>query len=299
MLDNETIFCGSHGCALNYCCLKENCRSGATKITKIFFEKKDRDEELAIYNQLNLNAIKENTEMKYFIGDAVECSIESDTISSKNLEKIANKLNITKDKLNEDYNLFDGISYTDGGMSLIKYVLELKNITGYITLLDYLKNVFEGVKILHDNGIYHLDLKPDNIVIGNVKDEETCRLIDFGDSFQSKLDNALKTNKSISKTKQKTILNNNRIELTKRLTNKDKIGTLEYMSPEMYILSHKTLRQEYGKNKTNTVNTLKNTFIEGKTSDADSENIEIAADYSKNINTYITDTLKINFLTKQ
>ena len=40
MSDKDTIFCGAHGCALNYCCLKENCISGATKITKIFFEKK-------------------------------------------------------------------------------------------------------------------------------------------------------------------------------------------------------------------------------------------------------------------
>ena len=296
MSSEETIFCGAHGCALKYCCLKENCISGVNKITKIFFEQKDRDEELTIYNQLNLNSIEGNEDMKYFIGDAVKCSIESTTILSKNLEKIASKLKITKDKLNELHKLFDGISYTDGGISLIKYVLGLNNINGYITLLNYLKNVFEGVNILHNNnGIYHLDLKPDNIVIGKVNGTETCRLIDFGDSFQSKLVNALKTNKSITKTKQKKILTNNRNELSNRLTNKDKIGTLEYMSPEMYILSHKTLRQEYGKKNTNKVNKLKNTFIEGKKSEVDNEYIEIAANYYTDIIKYIK-SLEINFL---
>ena len=49
-------------------------------------------------------------------------------------------------------------------------------------------------------------------------------------------------------------------KLSRRLSNKDRIGTLQYMSPEMYILSHKTLRQELGKKQTNNVNSFKNTF---------------------------------------
>ena len=67
------------------------------------------------------------------------------------------------------------------------------------------------------------------------------------------------------------------------------------MSPEMYILSHKTLRQEYGKKNTNKVNKLKNTFIEGKKSEVDNEYIEIAANYYTDIIKYIK-SLEINFL---
>ena len=42
---------------------------------------------------------------------------------------------------------------------------------------------------------------------------------------------------------------------------------------------------------------MKNTFIEGKTSDVDNENIELANTYNEHITNYITDTLNINFLT--
>jgi serine/threonine protein kinase len=299
MSDQNTIFCGAHGCALKYCCLKEECKSGINKITKIFYETKDRDEELIIYNQLKLNSLEGNETMQYFIGDAVDCDIDFNNISEPNLEKIANRLNITIDDLKNKYEVFNGISYTDGGDSLIKYVSNLKNIRDYNTLLDYLKNVFKGVKILHHNGIYHLDLKPDNIVIGTVNNIKTCRLIDFGDSFQSKFTKEHE-NHTISREKQKKLLKSNRNNLSKRLNNKDRIGTLEYMSPEMYILSHKTLRQELGKKKINTIKIInRNTFIESQQSDIESEYLPIVEEYVSTIEPYIKNTLGITFLEKQ
>ena len=307
MSHQDTVFCGAHGCALKYCCLEKQCISGINKITKIFFNTDERNEELEIYNKLNLNSLKGNETMQYFIGDADTCEIDITQIPNPeiNLKKISNKLSIakkltiTEEDLNDKYKVFNGISYTDGGFSLIKYVSSLKNIREYNILLNYLKNVFEGIQILHHNGIYHLDLKPDNIVIGTVNNINTCRLIDFGDSFQSKFTKEYKSKSKISGEEQKKLYKNNRTKLSERLNNKDRIGTLEYMSPEMYILSHKTLRQELGKNKTNNVNSLRSTFIEGKISNIENENIEPAAAYSTDIKNYIEKILQIDFLTEQ
>jgi len=239
-MDQEPdIFCGAHGCALKYCCLKDECTTGINKITKIFFNKNERDEELTIYNGLKLNSIDKN--LQFFIGDAVSCYVDIKDITKPNLEIIENKLNklnITIDALfdNETNKVFNGISYTDGGVNLIKYIQTLTSIAKHIELLNYLKNVFDGVQILHSNGIYHLDLKPDNIVIGKINNITTCRLIDFGDSFQSEYTKQSEITNKISKNKTHNLLQTNRTKLSKRLTNKDKIGTLQYMSQEMFIL---------------------------------------------------------------
>ena len=284
----DDIFCGAHGCVLKYCCLQDECINGINKITKIFFNETDRNEEVETYKTINLNSI--DKELQYFIGDAVSCDINIEKITDSNLIKIAEKMNTTTDELKENNTVFNGISYTDGGLSLIKYIQKLTSIAEHIELLKYLKNVFDGIQILHSNGIYHLDLKPDNIVIGEINNITTCRLIDFGDSFQSEYTKQT----GISKTKQKQLLKNNRSKLSERLTNKDKIGTLEYMSPEMFILSHKTLRQELGKNNINIEN--KNRFIEGQQSEIDSNYLPIVDDYSSNLKHYINNILRTNII---
>jgi len=43
-----------------------------------------------------------------------------------------------------------------------------------------MKSVLYGVAYIHDNGIIHRDLKPGNIMIEDIHDLSTCKLIDFG-----------------------------------------------------------------------------------------------------------------------
>jgi len=43
-----------------------------------------------------------------------------------------------------------------------------------------MKQLLQGVKILHDNNIIHRDLKPDNIMFRELDSYETLTIVDFG-----------------------------------------------------------------------------------------------------------------------
>jgi len=43
-----------------------------------------------------------------------------------------------------------------------------------------MKGILSGVAYIHDKGIIHRDLKPQNILIDDVNDLSTIKLIDFG-----------------------------------------------------------------------------------------------------------------------
>lgn len=68
------------------------------------------------------------------------------------------------------------------------------------------KEILTGVKYLHDNNIYHRDLKIENIIVNKQKEKITCKLIDFGFAVH------LQPNQHISKI----------------------FGTPSYMAPEIY-----------------------------------------------------------------
>lgn len=263
---NNNIFCGAHGCVItkNYCCLPD--KICPDKITKIFFNIKERNEEFVKYTtELKLNAI--DNEEKYFIGNAEECNIKFNELDEPQKSKLLDKINNCNNynPYNPNYPLentqiqntfFNGISYTNGGLSLLKFIEDETNtlkLKDFIKILQALGNVFEGLVLLHTNGIYHLDLKPENIVIKEEGDAYHCRIIDFGDSFVSQF---TKENPQTKQPRHK-FLQYNRTKLDSQLQNKDKIGTLEYMSPEMFIISHKTLRQATEKPNA-TITNLKN-----------------------------------------
>ena len=42
------------------------------------------------------------------------------------------------------------------------------------------KGIFEGLNHIHKKDYVHRDIKPNNIVIGNVKNLESVKLVDFG-----------------------------------------------------------------------------------------------------------------------
>ena len=48
-------------------------------------------------------------------------------------------------------------------------------------ILEYAKQIANGIKNMHDNNYVHLDLKPDNILICGM--DKVCKLIDFGNSL--------------------------------------------------------------------------------------------------------------------
>jgi serine/threonine protein kinase len=125
------------------------------------------------YNKLKLKSI--DPEQKYFIGIPYKYEIlnkNSNYIKSKN--SIKNKLN--KSNKTKKY----GLKYLYGGKSLKQLLINDYDDKLYKDYLNKLQNIFEGVKKLHKNEIYHFDIKPDNIVY----DGKVMRLIDFDGSIK-------------------------------------------------------------------------------------------------------------------
>tara|TARA_B110000967_G_C18872349_1_gene556178 strand:- start:818 stop:2101 length:1284 start_codon:yes stop_codon:yes gene_type:complete len=71
--------------------------------------------------------------------------------------------------------LFDKMSELDGAQKSITEQ-QLKNIT---------KQTLEALHCLHEHKIYHLDLKPENIMYNDVENVSDIKLIDFGAALQS------------------------------------------------------------------------------------------------------------------
>lgn len=54
-----------------------------------------------------------------------------------------------------------------------------------------MKGILNGVDYIHANGIIHRDLKPQNILIHDLNDLSTVKLIDFGLGEQFKVSESI------------------------------------------------------------------------------------------------------------
>lgn len=77
------------------------------------------------------------------------------------------------DKYDTDYRL---VKYKYGGKDINKFTSDVP----LIKFLSAFRLLMEGVNEMHKNGVYHCDIKPDNIVINTDDDMPIIRLIDFG-----------------------------------------------------------------------------------------------------------------------
>lgn len=50
-----------------------------------------------------------------------------------------------------------------------------------------IKGILKGVQHIHSSGYVHRDLKPSNVVIDDINDLETVKIVDFGLAIQVKL----------------------------------------------------------------------------------------------------------------
>jgi serine/threonine protein kinase len=86
-----------------------------------------------------------------------------------------------------DIDLLDNILILEyfGGVDLHTYIVKGTEYDGMDTYEKYFKQLINAVKYLHDKGIAHLDIKPENIIIK--KETETLKLIDFGEAVVFRL----------------------------------------------------------------------------------------------------------------
>ena len=70
------------------------------------------------------------------------------------------------------------VLYEDGGVDLAHIQVPLED---YVVFFEGLANLFEGLMVLHNNSVAHMDIKPPNIVAKKMADGAyNVRFIDFG-----------------------------------------------------------------------------------------------------------------------
>jgi hypothetical protein len=137
------------------------CRTGVSKLLNRINWK----QEIEKYHQLGMDTI--DPDHKFHVKHIHSCKLHESAISS--IHKKKNHLH--KDRIYS-------IVYEFGGESLTS-ILQRRTSTR-ASILRGLYKIILGLKLMHSNFIYHLDIKPDNIICAH----ETYRLIDFGLSIK-------------------------------------------------------------------------------------------------------------------
>ena len=157
----------------------------SNRISKIFKTKplehdfyKTYNEEKAIYDNISPHLRSIDPHEEYFIYKYHQCKFKkspyiNDIIASC---KDANRNRVFKSPEDRDYHW--ALNFSKGGRDLHNIIESLPQdrIQPYIALLKQLEHVIEGIHKLNKKGIYHLDIKPGNIVIHN----NVLKIIDFG-----------------------------------------------------------------------------------------------------------------------
>ncbi len=172
-IEPKFIAKGVHGCGFKPAipcsepCNDLKCKDYNPRVSKLM-TKEVADREMSIYTELGLNEIPDAD--TYFIVNPYQCT-PSPTFNYKEKGCLIN--------IKEPSTLI----YEDGGIDLYQHIKK-DNGYNFLSVLKGLKNIFKGVEKLYTHHIYHFDIKEDNIVMGQEKNQ--FRLIDFGNARKYK-----------------------------------------------------------------------------------------------------------------
>lgn len=171
-----------------------------------------------IDNYLSLGLQELDPDMQFFISEPEEC-----TLTAADTENYYR----SKENCNDVSRPYKAINYVDGGKDLfvvLETINDIYDSGGYVSLneidgyFDAFNNIINGVAVLNENNIYHLDIKPENIVYTKKEPYSDFKLIDFGMSRNAAVNPPTTT-----------------------------FGTPPYIPPEMYMFNtkDKTIRENY------------------------------------------------------
>ena len=158
-----------------------------------------------VYLAFDLN-LQCNVALKFFkLDDSSNNFEELSSLFHKEAQILAklNHPNIVRifDLSSHDEKFYISMEYIEG-LTLRQYLLRHQNITKE-KKLDILKQVLKGLEVIHQSGLVHRDLKPDNIIVG---DDNVVKIVDFG---------------VVKNFNEKSLFNN-------------ECGTPNYMAPEQF-----------------------------------------------------------------
>ena len=120
---------------------------------------------------------------QYFLSHEDSCQFNYTRIAKENeIEYCSNSKPGTKERIQRPLTHTDLIFYSYGGVDLNAIQLRAEE---YIPFLESLVNLFEGLAIAHPKNVYHLDIKPMNIVTLKTGSTFHTRFIDFGLSLNT------------------------------------------------------------------------------------------------------------------
>jgi serine/threonine protein kinase len=176
---------GSYGCIYSpaFPCERPDAVNSGNRISKIFKTKlweqndfyKTYNEEKAIYDNISPHLRSIDPHEEYFIYKYHQCKFKKSPYINDISTRCNDANTVFKSRPDIDYHW--ALNFSKGDRDLHNIIQSLPpDRLQYIALLKQLEHVIEGIHKLNKKGIYHLDIKPGNIVIQN----NVLKIIDFG-----------------------------------------------------------------------------------------------------------------------
>lgn len=163
---------GAYGCVMKPSISCLNARKNLDNVSKLFKEKKEANEEKRIHDQI-IKKIDPGGNFTTILYEG--CDISSFYFPNAELKKCKN-FDLEHNKRLK----IPQLVYQYGGIDLDM----APNKFGFKLIFDNLGNIFKGIMTMSENGFYHMDIKPGNIVIHPITKKTS--LIDFGLSSNRK-----------------------------------------------------------------------------------------------------------------
>jgi serine/threonine protein kinase len=175
----KVIGAGGYGCVFKPALKCKGVSERPSGISKLMTE----EEATLEYDEIQklmpiLQTIPNNED--YFIATGISMC-KPDTLTSEDLEGFAScqaSLEMNVYEVNRRLRRLRSLNMIDGGTDLNKYIKTINNVTSFHELNQSLIKLLKfGIVPMNEKGLYHLDVKPANVLIDS---SGKCRLIDWG-----------------------------------------------------------------------------------------------------------------------